>query len=253
MTDSTFRVLVVDDEPLARKGLVRLVAAREGFEVAGECSNGKEAVRALREESFDLVLLDVEMPELDGFGVLEEVGAAAMPHVVFVTAFDQYAARAFEAHALDYVVKPVDPDRFARALERVRSAAHAAEAGARLESLLAELGARGQHPARIAARTGGRTLLVPVEDIDWLQAADNYVRLHVGGRIVLQRETLAHLADRLDPARFVRVHRSHVVNLSRVREVRSAGRGDAVILMEDGTQLPVSRRYRAALEGALPG
>ncbi len=247
MTESKLRVLVVDDEPLARRGLIRLLDAQEGFEVVAECGNGLEAVQLLQREEFDLVLLDVEMPELDGFGVLEQVGADAMPPVILVTAFEQYAIRAFDAHALDYVMKPVDPKRFAQALERVQAAVHALAAKDHLQGLLRELGTSDQSPKRIAARTGGQTLLVPIDEIDWLQVADNYVRLHVGERVILHRETLAHLVGRLDPARFLRVHRSHAVNLDRVSEVHSAGHGDALILMQDGSQLPVSRRYRTAL------
>ncbi len=251
MTAKDLRVLVVDDEPLARRGLARQLDAIDGFQIAGECANGRDAVDSLAGDSFDLVLLDVEMPELDGFGVLAEVGAAAMPPVIFVTAYDQYAVRAFEAHALDYVVKPVDPARLAQALGRARDAHRTVESDRGVDALLTELDDQAPRPTRIAARASGRTLLVPVEEIDWVQAADNYVRLYCKGKIVLHRETLAHLGERLDPTHFLRVHRSHVINIQRVREVRPTARGDAELWLEDGTRLPVSRSFRRALEEAL--
>lgn len=251
MSEAPVRVLVVDDEPAARRGLVRSVGDLPGFEVVRECKHGREAVQALGAGGADVVLLDVEMPELDGFGVIGEVGLEAMPVVVFVTAFDRYALRAFDAHALDYVLKPVDPERLAMALERARAACRAKEAGRTLAPLVEELDGRTRHPARLAARVGGRIQLVPVEEIGWIEAADNYVRLHLAGRVVLLREPLGHLVDRLDPQRFVRVHRSHAVQLDRVRELASGERGDARLSLTDGTVLPVSRRFRAALECAL--
>ncbi len=251
MPELELKVLIVDDEPLARRGLVRLVEAHAGVQVTRTCSNGRQAVLALIEERFDLVLLDVEMPELDGFGVLAEVGPAALPHVVFVTAFDRYAVRAFEAHALDYVVKPVEPARLAQTFARVRDLSRKAASEARLAGLLFELDERARRPNHLIARSGGRTRLVPVERIDWLQAAGNYVRLHLCDETVLQRETLAHLHERLDPALFVRVHRSHAVNLTRVSEIRPTGRGDAELLLVGGASLPVARGLRAQLERAL--
>ncbi len=248
MSSSQREVLLVDDEPLARQGLRKLLEACPDFRVAAECKNGLEAVRALRDEHFDLVLLDIELPELDGFEVLSRVPVSKRPPVVFITAFDQYAVQAFEAHALDYLVKPVAPARFAAALDRVRIANHSAENERRLNALLDEIGPTSRHPTRVAAKAGGRTCLIAVDEIDWIQAADNYVRLHTGGRTVLQRESISHLVERLNPAQFVRIHRSHAVNISRIRELRAVGRGDGRLLLEGGTELTVSRSYRSNLE-----
>lgn len=251
---AALRVLIVDDEPLARQGLSRQVAALDGCVVVGACGDGRAALEALVKGGVDLVLLDIEMPELDGFGVLAAMGreaAARPPAVVFVTAFDAYAVRAFEAHALDYLLKPVEPARLGAAIERARLQLEATRARARLAELKADLEGSSARPQCIAARSGQRTLLLPVDDVEWLQAADNYVRLHFGGRTALHRATLTELETRLDPARFVRIHRSHVVQLSRVREWRARGRGDAEVWLEDGTRLAVSRRYRAAFEQAL--
>lgn len=251
MAEAVYRVLIVDDEPLARQGLERLVNAHVGFEVARLCSNGRDAVSALKEQQFDLVLLDVEMPELDGFGVLVEVGVESMPPVVFVTAFDRYALRAFEAHALDYVLKPVDPERLAKSLQRARGMLPTGAPDRGLGELLAEIDAGKTHPKQIAARSGGRTKLIPVDAIRWLKAAGNYVRIHVDEEMTLHRETLAQLHNRLDPKLFIRVHRSHVVNLDHVRELRPVGHGDAQLIMANGTKLPVARGYRAGLVQAL--
>ena len=251
MPEPPLQVLIVDDEPLARQGLARLVDGHLGFEVALKCGNGRDAVTALRAQRFGLMLLDVEMPELDGFSVLAELGEEPLPPVVFVTAYDQYAIQAFEAHALDYLLKPVDPERFGQALERVRAAHDAVTAQARLAALRKELSPEAEHPRRIAARSGGRTVLIPVDEIDWIQAAGNYVKLHVAERSVLHRETLGQLAERLDPLRFVRVHRSHLVQLARVVELRPTAHGDALLRMTDGTELAVSRVYREGLERSL--
>ncbi len=251
MSEPVFRVLVVDDEPVSRRGVVRLVDAHPQFVVAGECGNGLEALEALRQQSFDLVLLDVEMPELNGLEVVQKLGVSALPIVIFVTAYDRYALQAFDAHALDYILKPVDPVRFAEALDRARVACVTKGEQKRLAALMEEMGDRLQRPARLAARSGNRLQLIPVNEIDWIEAADNYVRLHVKGRVVLQRETLSHLADRLGAERFLRVHRSHLVALDRIREFRSTSRGDGVLALSDGTEVAVSRRYRDALDRAL--
>lgn len=252
MTRAPIRVLVVDDEPLARRGLIRMLQDHDGFEVIGECSNGGDAINAIRNENIDLILLDVEMPEHNGFEVLQLAGMASLPLVIFVTAFDRYALKAFDAHALDYVVKPVDPDRFHQALERAKVAIQNKEAGSRLQTLIDELDQSHPNPKCILTRAGGLTSLIPVEEIDWLQAADNYVRVHAGNQVFLHRETLSRLADRLHSNRFVRIHRSHIVNLDRVHQMRLIGRGDAEIQLLDGTKLTVSRRFRKNLEDLFP-
>ncbi len=251
MKPQSLRVLVAEDEPVARRGLVRQLAAMEGLEVAGEVSDGRQALDALSSGAWDIAVLDIEMPELSGLEVVEQLGPERMPVVIFVTAFDHYACQAFDAFALDYVLKPVDPERLALALERARAACRGEREGGRLGALLDDLHPARRHPERITARLAGRTQIVPVEAIDWIEAADNYVRLHLAERIVLMREPLAHLLNRLDPERFVRVHRSHAVQIDRVVELRSGSRGDGELVLANGKVLAVSRRFRGRMEDAL--
>ncbi|HZF68852.1 MAG TPA: LytTR family DNA-binding domain-containing protein, partial [Gemmatirosa sp.] len=230
------RALVVDDEPLARAGMRGLLADDPDVALVGECANGGEAIAAIRTHAPDLVLLDVQMPEVDGFAVVREIGVARMPVVVFVTAFDQYALRAFDAQALDYLLKPFSDERFHQALGRAKEQVRQRRLGALSGQLAALLGVAGSTPAaaatapagpagpapatRFEVRLGDRRLFVAVTDIDWIEASDYYVRLHAGGRSHLLRETLQELETRLDPRRFVRVHRSAMVAVDRVTELR---------------------------------
>ncbi len=234
------RVLIADDEPLARRGVRQLLAAHPDMTVVGECRNGAETLRALDTLDPDLVFLDIQMPGMNGFEVLRIRGPQRMPLVVFVTAHDQFAVRAFEAHALDYLVKPLNVERFAAALSRVRERREmmAAARAARYTALL----------ERLVVATPSGELIIPVADIDWIGADDYYACIHVSGKRHLLRESLATLESRLDPRRFQRVHRSAIVRLDRVRELR----GDELVL-RDGATVPVSRRKRAALERALRG
>ena len=260
------RTLVVDDEPLAREG-IRLRLEREGgFEVVGECANGVEAVEAIHDLAPDLVFLDVQMPGLNGFEVLEEVDPRQAPVVVFVTAYDEYALRAFEVHALDYVLKPFDDDRFAATLRRVRERVaerHAGRVGERLSGVLAELGlgsggraAPGEEDEgaprsfaeRLVVRDGARIAFVPVAELDRVEADGDYVRLFCGERQHLIRRTMAQMESRLDPERFVRIHRSAIVAVDRIRELRPSFRGEYVVLLHDGTRLNLSRGYRRRLQ-----
>lgn len=251
---SPIRVLLVDDEPLVRRGLRSLLAEEAGVEIVGEARNGAEAVSLIQDEAPDLVFLDVQMPGLDGLGVLAALAPEDRPAVVFVTAFDQYAVRAFDLHAVDYLLKPFDPPRFRTALERARErlrpGARAAGQEA-LSGLLAELqrqtGTGG--PDRLAVREGGRIVLVPVEEIDWIEAADNYVRLHRGNRYHLLRESLGRLEETLDPRRFARIHRSAMVNLSRVKALEPAPGGEYDVILTDGRRLTLSRSYRDRFQG----
>jgi len=267
------RTLVVDDEPEAREGVRGLLARDPEVEIVGECRTGREAVAAIGRARPDLVLLDIQMPELDGFGVLAEVGAGAMPHVVFITAYDHYALRAFEAHALDYLLKPFSDVRFADALARAKIQVRqrqAGELGRKLAELLGdgvadpprEADAPGPAPAadaaparpyldRIMVRLARNISFVRVEEIDWIEAADYYAKLHVAKRAHLIRETMQELEKKLDPARFVRVHRSAIVNVDRIQTLQPFFRGGHVILLRDGTRLSLSRSRRAALEQAL--
>lgn len=244
------RTLIVDDEPLARQGLRAALRAHPDIDVIGECRDGAAAVDAIRAERPDLVLLDIQMPGLDGFGVIEQVGFDALSAVIFVTAHDQYAVRAFDAHAVDYLLKPFADDRLARALERVRSrrresgAAGAAETLAALVSSYRNASEAPSYRKRLLARDGERVVFVRTHDIEWLQADGNRVRLHTGDSEYTIRATLSGTLDELDPARFVRTHRSAAVNLDRVRELQTWFGGDAVAVLESGAEVKVSRQYR---------
>lgn len=251
----SLRVLVVDDEPIARRGLRRLLGEEPGVEVVGECGDGASAITAIATLAPDLVFLDVQMPELDGFAVIEAVGGQRMPAVVFVTAFDQHAVRAFDAQALDYVLKPVDPERFRRALQRAR--AHLARPDddfmRRVSDALRSIDRRElrDYPTRLAIRSEGRVRLVDVDEVDRILAAGNYAEIHAGGKRHLLRETMASLESRLDPQRFVRISRAAIVSLGQVREVQPLFNGDFVVLLKGGAQVNGSRRYRAALDALL--
>jgi two-component system LytT family response regulator len=251
----TIRALVVDDEPVARRGLLRLLRLEPDIEVVGECGDGHAAIAAIATHAPDLVFLDVQMPEIDGFGVVGAVGGDRMPAVVFVTAFDQHAVRAFDAQAIDYVLKPIDPERFRRAVQRARARLARPDDGFidRLSTALAAIGreAPPRWPGRLAIRSQGRVRLVDIDAVERIVAAGNYVEIHAGGKTHLLRETMARLEARLDPGRFVRISRAAIVAIARIREVQPLFNGDFVVLMQDGAQANGSRRYRAALDALL--
>jgi two-component system LytT family response regulator len=240
------RVLVVEDEPDARRLLVDLLGASTGVAIVAACGDGLAAVAALRDHAVDVVFLDVQLPELDAFEVIETVGAARMPAIVFVTAHDEYAVRAFEVHALDYLVKPFSDARFAATLARVRDRL-ADRADDRVQALL-EARAR----KHLLTRLGTRSIVIPIEDITWIEAQDYYVLVHTAGRSHLLRQSIRELDARLDPVAFARVNRSAIVNLDRVRELRRMRTGWTLTLV-DGTELPVSRRRRDPLARLLRG
>lgn len=256
MTPMTkIRVLVADDEPLARRGVRQLLAPHPDMTVVGESRNGRETLQALDALAPELLFLDVQMPEMDGFEVLRVRGPGRMPAVVFVTAHDQFAVRAFEAHALDYLVKPLNVARFETALQRVRERLclmKAADLASRLTALLAAERAERERNGleRLVVSTPASELVIPVAEIDWISADDYYSRLHIGAKSHLLRESLTSLEAGLDPRRFTRVHRSAIVQLDRVRELRTSLHGDEVIL-RDGSRIPVSRRKRATLDDLL--
>ena len=238
------RAIIADDEPLARRGIRQLLGPHPDITIVAETRNGHETVRALRELAPDLLFLDVQMPELDGFGVLREIGAKAMPAVIFVTAYDEFAVRAFEAHALDYLVKPLEVPRFAAALEHMRErlrSARAVDLSRKLAGLLREK-ERARQRIVVPTRTGD--LVFADDEIDWIEADDYYAAIHARQGRYLIRESLASLEQRLDGARFVRAHRSAIVNIDRVRELRDE-RGETVLLLHNGVRVPVSRRRRA--------
>jgi two-component system, LytTR family, response regulator len=251
------RTLIVDDEPLAREGVRLHLEEHPDFEVVGECGSGEEAVNRIEADQPDLVFLDVQMPGLDGFGVLESIGTANhLPAVVFVTAYDQFALRAFEAHALDYLLKPFEAERFAKALDRVRTQLRAqtqTPMDERLRSLLASLGAKEHYLERMVARTNGKIIILRVDDVDWVEAAANYVRVHIGPKQYLVRETMTNLEARLDPDRFLRIHRSIIVRKDRIKELEPLFQGDYSVVLHDGTRLTSSRGYRDKIQAFLQG
>jgi two-component system LytT family response regulator len=253
------RAVIVDDEPLARQTLRLLAAEDAELEVIAECSSGAEAVAAIRRLEPDLVFLDVQMPEVDGFGVLREVGLDRLPLIIFVTAYEAHALRAFDAHAVDFLLKPFEDERFHQAVGRAKHAIRTRKVGELTARLLALLqadsspggGATGgpaaEYVSRLAVRTGGRVTFVNTADIDWIEAADYNVRLHVGGRHFLLRQPLRDLERRLDPRHFARVHRSAIVNLNRVRELEPYFHGEYIIRLDNGTKLKLSRTRRDQL------
>jgi two-component system LytT family response regulator len=243
------RVLVVDDEPLARDSVRLALAADPDVLVVGECDDGDSAVDAIAALAPDLVFLDVQMPGLDGFQVIERVGAARMPLVVFVTAYDRHALKAFEVHALDYLLKPFDDARLREALARARrdGAGLAERLTALVERMAREGAARGAYVTRFVVRRGDRATPVRAEDVDWIEADGNYVVLHVRGAAHRLRTSLGALAAQLDPRRFARIHKSTVVNLDRVRELQPWFGGDYVAILVDGRQLRVSRSFAASV------
>lgn len=258
MTEIPIRALVVDDEPLGRERLRTLLADDPEIEIVGECADGRSAVEAVRDLGPDLVFLDVQMPLLDGFDVVEEVGAEAMPPVIFVTAYDEYAIKAFEVHALDYLLKPFDRERFERALERAKQHLALKEKGGalagQLRALLAEVRS-GRETAddvdRLVIRSRGRITIVPTRELDWVEAAGNYARLHAGEETHLMRETMTGLADQLPATEFARVSRSAIVRLDQIRELKRRPHGEYTIVLRDGTRVKSSRGYADRLEELL--
>lgn len=253
--------LLVDDEPLARRTLRTLLSQDPEIHIIGECSNGYEAVAALRQQQPDLLFLDIQMPEMNGFEVLETVGLEAIPTVVFVTAYDQFALRAFAVHALDYLLKPFDDERFAQALVRAKYQVRQQQSAAvtrNLLELLAEYrlqpGFKAEKPMylqRLSVKSGGRVQFLKVAEIEWIEAADQYVVLHSGGKTHLLRESLAHLERQLDPDRFFRVHRSALVNLDFVVEMEPNENGDGTVFLRNRTPVKLSRTRRELFEVAL--
>ena len=254
----TIRTLIVDDEPTSREGMRLLLTADPEVVVVGECSNGRDAVAAIREAAPDLVFLDVLMPDLEGFAVLREAGGerARAPTVVFVTACEQYALRAFEVHAVDYILKPFTDERFYTSLRRAKQQVH----GAWLEELPRNLTAliperepwrRPRYRDRLLVRSNGKVTLLPVREIEWIDAEGDHVRVHVGKTAHVVRETMRTLEEELDGARFVRIHRSTIVNLEKVKELEPFFHGEYVVVLHSGVTLKLSRRYRDRLEAHL--
>lgn len=249
----TVRVLVVDDEPLARTGLAALVRNDPELDCVGECGDGQAAIAAIASLTPDLVLLDVQMPEIDGFGVIRAIGPEQMPPVIFVTAYEKFAVQAFRVHALDYLVKPFSDAALAKALDRAKRIVRDGQLQQLSERLRGLVGAMPQasYLSRLTVRVAQRVQVVRVADIDWIEAADYCAKLHVGAGVHVVRVSLGALERLLDPASFVRVHRSAIINLDRLKEIVSDSSGDGVIVLSDGTKVRLARSRRPAVDRLL--
>ena len=262
---SKIRALVVDDEPVARDRVVRLLQQQADIELVGQCSNGLETVTAIEQLSPDLVFLDVQMPEMDGFEVVRALDAGHVPAVVFVTAYDEYAVRAFEVHALDYLLKPFSSMRFRATLAHARDQLNryrAGELGRKLLTLAPTLWDKSEkseksersdspspaRPERLLVRSAGRVHFVRTAEIEWCEAAGNYVRLHVGQESHLFRETMNSLESKLDPRHFIRIHRSTIVNVEQIEQLRSSLGGESTVILRNGVKLTLSRGYREGFQ-----
>jgi two-component system LytT family response regulator len=248
------RLLTVDDEPLAREKVRTMVAADPEMEIIGECTNGAEAIAAVHGLRPDLMLLDVQMPQIDGFAVLDALKSDYLPLVIFVTAFDHYAIQAFEVHALDYLLKPFDRERFEAAIEHAKTHLRGTRNGhldQRILSLLKQIEADSRYLERLVVKTGGRVFFLLTAEIDWIEAEGNYVNVHAARKSHLLRESISGLEAQLDPKDFIRIHRSTIVNLRRVKELQPWSHGEYHVILHDGTQLTLSRNYRDNLQHVL--
>ncbi|MBA4124802.1 MAG: LytTR family transcriptional regulator DNA-binding domain-containing protein [Acidobacteria bacterium] len=258
--ENRIRVLVVDDEPLARRGIRQLLESETDFEIVGEAANGREAVSAIEKLAPELVFLDIQMPLLDGFSFIEKVGAGLLPEIVFVTAYDEHAITAFEINALDYLLKPINPERFQKTLNRVREQiknGRTKEIDHRLSALLQSLESAKLNPEqtvyldRIAVKDAGRITLVDVNEIDWISSEGNYVQLHAKGKTHLLRETMDGIERKLNPQKFLRLRRSTIVRVEEIKELTPLFNGEVELVLKNGTKLSSSRRYRKNLETIL--
>ena len=254
MSARPIRTLIVDDEPLARERMRTLLGSETDVEVVGEARDGLEAVETILGQSPDLVFLDVQMPGVDGFGVINAIGADRMPTVIFITAYDEYALRAFEVHALDYLLKPFGRERFRETLKHARASLErrrAGDLGRRLLALVNDIKPEAPKLDRLVVKSGGRVFFLRTDDLDWIEAAGNYVRLHLGEEAHLFRETMTRMEARLDTRRFVRIHRSRIVNTERIKELQPWFNGEYVVVLRNGMRLPLSRGYRDKLQEQL--
>jgi two-component system LytT family response regulator len=254
--DTVVRTVVADDERLARQKLLILLGSEPHVQIVAECQDGRQTVSAIHTFRPDLLLLDIQMPDLDGFQVLGEIPPEEMPAVIFTSAYDQYAIRAFEANALDYLLKPFDQERLHQAVERARSELRKSrdhEITHRILSLLSQVRSvpvpASAPDSRLVIKANGRVVFLDLENIEWVEAAANYVRLNVGKESYLFRETISRISERLDPNHFVRIHRSTIVNVRKIKELIPVNSGEYVVVLKSGRELSCSRGYRAALQG----
>lgn len=255
MKTKPIRTLIVDDEPLAREGIRLLLVAHPDITIAGECANGIDAIKAIESQAPDLVFLDVQMPGLDGLEVARRIHEDAMPMVVFVTAFDKFAIKAFESHAVDYLVKPINKERFEKTLAYIKQR-HREKTADELTRRLLSMLAGSEPPSsggseRLSIRQGERVYFLNLAEIDYIESAENYVNIHTGKKTHLMRGSLAALEKTLDPKRFVRIHRSVIVNVERIKELQQHVQGEYFVILHNGTRLKLSRTYRDSLSAIL--
>lgn len=247
MSAPKIKIVIIDDEPLARKRIEQLLAKEPDAEIVAECANGVEAIAAINERRPDLIFLDVQMPEVSGFDVLHQLDAAVLPAVIFVTAFEHFTIQAFDLSAVDYLLKPFAEERFRQAFARARSSFRAGEhirSAERLSRLFERLNYNGKFLERLAVAHNNRLILVQIKDVEWIETYGNYLKVHAAGKIYLLRETMNHLSARLDPERFLRIHRSTLVNIEAIVELQPTFGGQYAIIVRDGSELTLSRHYR---------
>jgi two-component system, LytTR family, response regulator len=250
MKKQPIRALIADDEPLARKFIRRMLKDDQDLEIVGECSNGKETVAMIRKESPDVVFLDVQMPEMDGFAVLESIGIERLPEIIFTTAYEQYAIRAFELHALDYLLKPFDQARFKDAIKHAKERFYSErqnDGRMQISALLENMKNKPQYLERLVIKAAGRITFLSTDEINWIEADDKYVHLHTSKVSPMVRQTLSAMQAQLDPEKFRRVHRSAIVNVEQIKELQPLFSGEYSILLQDGTKLTLSRNYKDKL------
>jgi two-component system LytT family response regulator len=251
---ATIRTLIIDDEPLARRGIRSLLEQDPEIEIIGECADGVEAVEEIQRGNPDLIFLDVQMPEVNGFDVIEALRLLRIPDIIFVTAFDQYAIEAFKVHALDYLLKPVDADRFRTALNRAKASIHSKHdhlIGEKLLDLVNDLKKEQHSLSRIVIKSNGRIMFLNIREIDWIEAAGDYITIHARKEKHLLREKISAIESKLDAKMFIRIHRSTIVNVERIKELRPKFRGEYTVNLIDGTLLTMSRSYRNRLNSLL--
>jgi two-component system LytT family response regulator len=250
MIPSAIRTIIADDEPLGLRKLRILLNSESGIRVVAECENADQTLAAVREHKPDLILLDIQMPDADGFQMLKSLSAQDMPMVIFTTAYDHYAIRAFEARALDYLLKPFDQERLHAAIEKARVEMlhhHARVLATRILEILSDVEPYHQNERRLVIKSGGRVIFLDVDEIDWVEAAANYVKLNAGKRSYLLRETIGRVSERLDHHQFVRIHRSTLVNVQKIKELQPCNSGEYMVMLRNGKELSCSRSYRGGL------